>query len=32
VRLADRISKLAERANWWPQPRFMITGEDTETL
>ena len=24
VRLADRIRKLAERANWRPQPRFMF--------
>ena len=24
VRLADRIRKVAERANWRPQPRFMV--------
>src|SRR6478735_8881218 len=24
VRLADRIRKVVERANWRPQPRFMV--------
>jgi hypothetical protein len=24
VRLADMIRKVAERANWRPQPRFMV--------
>jgi hypothetical protein len=24
IRLADRIRKVAERANWRPQPRFMV--------